>query len=238
MFTQPVYALSSIKTLAFQQTPITLTAGYKGLLFDERINPLKVGPDQITFSLPRPHVRLILCEPLHLHSRALPESVHANIASINLDASEMTLNNFRFSGLPWRDRYEQRVQPASPLTGMLTFDHRIVRASLLDLSVHGVGVMIEREPDSMPDPKVKSSVDVNIQLDSQTRLSMPGETAYIRKGGTLLLNLGLRLSPTTYQESILESFVARRKVQIMCELQQLVREKNQSTRNGGQISIK
>ncbi len=238
MITQPINATNSIKTLAFQQTPITLTASYKGLLFDERINPLKVGLDQITFSLPRQHVVLILCDPLILHSRALPESVRANMSSIDLSVGEMALTNFRFSGVPWRDRYEQRVQPVLPLNAMLTIDNRIINASLIDLSLHGAGVLIEGEQGQMPDPQIKSSIDINFQLDRLTRLSMRCGVSHVRRGGSNLLSLGLRLFPTSYQESLLEPYITKRKLEIMYELQELVREKMQTIRLAGRITFR
>lgn len=225
MFNQPVNALMSIKMLAFQQTPLTLTTSFKGVLFDEKIKPLKVSADQIIFSTPRQHILLTMRDPLYLHSNALPESVRASLVNLNTSACEMALTNFRFSGNPWRDRYEQRIQPVAPLTAMLTIDKRIYQAKLIDLSLHGAGVMINGGAEPLPAPALKSSIDINFQLDRQTRLSMPGAVAYVRKGGTFLLNLGLRLFPTSSQETLLESYITRRKIEIMSELHQQARER-------------
>jgi hypothetical protein len=230
MLNQPVNALISIKTLAFQQIPLTLTTGYRGLLFDERIKPLKISADQIVFSAPRQHILITLGDPLYLHSHALPESVRASLLCLNTAAGEMTLTNFRFSGIPWRDRCEQRVQPVKPLNAMLTIDRRIYQASLVDLSLHGAGVTINGENEQAPMPALKSSIDINFQLDSQTRLSMRSTVAYVRKGGACLVNLGLRLFPTPNQEILLESFITRRKIEIMNELQQQARERMDSGR--------
>jgi hypothetical protein len=79
-------------------------------------------------------------------------------------------------------------------------------------------------------PALKSSIDINFQLDSQTRLSMRSTVAYVRKGGACLVNLGLRLFPTPNQEILLESFITRRKIEIMNELQQQARERMDSGR--------
>ncbi len=225
MFNQPVNALMSIKMLAFQQTPLTLTTSYKGVLFDEKIKPLKVGADQITFSAPRQHILITMRDPLYLHSNALPESVRASLLSINTNACEMALTNFRFSGCPWRDRHEQRIQPAVPLAAMLTIDKRIYQAKLTDLSLHGGGVMINGGTEPLPSPAIKSSIDINFQLDSQIRLSMPAAVVYVRKGGAFLLNLGLRLFPTSSQETLLETYITKRKIEIMSELHQQARER-------------
>ncbi len=235
MFNQPVNALISIKTLAFQQTPITLTTNFKGLLLDDRLKPLRVGPEQITFSSPRQQILLTLREPLYLHSHALPESVRANLCSINNVAREITLANFRFSGTPWRDRLEQRVQPEQPLVAMVTIERRIYQASLIDLSLHGAGVMINGVNGEVPDPALKSPVDINFKLDSQTRLSMRSMVAYVRRGGSYLLNLGLRLIPTPNQEALLESYITKRKIEIMTELQQQVRERFETSRVEGRL---
>lgn len=225
MFNQPVNALMSIKLLAFQQTPLTLTTSYKGVLFDEKIKPLKVGADQIIFSAPRQHILITMRDPLYLHSNALPESVRSTLASLNPSACEMTLTNFRFSGSPWRDRYEQRVQPAKPLTAMLTIQKRIYQAKLIDLSLHGCGVTINGGAEPLPSPALKSQIDINFQLDSQTRLSMPASVVYLHRGGTFSLNLGLRLFPASGQETLLESYITKRKIEIMSELHQQARER-------------
>jgi hypothetical protein len=84
-------------------------------------------------------------------------------------------------------------------------------------------------------PALKSSIDINFQLDSQTRLSMRSTVAYVRKGGACLVNLGLRLFPTPNQEILLESFITRRKIEIMNELQQQARERMDSGRVVGRL---
>ncbi len=235
MFIQPVNALIPIKTLAFQQTPITLTTCYKGLLFDDKLKPLRVGSEQITFSSPRQQILLTLKDPLYLHSRALPESVRANLCSINNVAREITLANFRFSGAPWRDRYEQRVQPDQPLPAMVTIDRRIYQSSLVDLSLHGAGVIVNGAGSEVPEPALKSSVDINFQFDSQTRLSMRSLVVYVRRGATYMLNLGLILIPTPNQETMIESYITRRKIEIMTDLQQQARERFEMGRFEGRL---
>jgi hypothetical protein len=230
MFSQSASALHSLKSLAFQRIPITLASTYKGLLFDEKIEPLKVGPEQVIFSAPRQHVCMTLRDPIYLHSRALPESIRASLQALDTSACEIVLVNFRFSGNPWRDRFEQRVQPLLSIPAMITIDQRIVQASLTDLSLHGAGVSINFVNGQKIDPVVKSSIDINFQLDSQTRLSMRSTVAFTKKVGSSVLNLGLRLFPTPNQEICIGEFIARRKVEIMGELQQELRDRMESAR--------
>lgn len=220
MFTQPANAMHSIKTLAFQRIPISLACTYKGMLFDEKIAPLKVGPEQVTFSAPRQQVWATLCDPMHLHSRALAESVLASLQNLNPAASEMTLTNFRFTGNIWRDRYEQRVKPILPILAMITINQRIFQADLMDLSLHGAGLVVPLSETQATVPPLKTPVDINFQLDSMTRLAMRGSVAYARRVGTSMLNLGLRLFPVSNQEAALSTYITSRKIEIMGDLQQ------------------
>lgn len=220
MFTQPANAMHSIKTIAFQRIPISLACTYKGLLFDEKVTPLRVGADQVVFSAPRQQVCMTLRDTVHLHSRALPESIIANVQSMNLAVNEMILANFRFTGNIWRDRYEQRVQPILPIPAMITINNRILEASLTDLSVHGAGLIVSLAGTQSAEPALKTQVDINFQLDSFTRLAMRGSVAFARRIGASLLNLGLRLFPVPNQESSLNAFITNRKIEIMGDLSQ------------------
>jgi hypothetical protein len=229
MFTQPANAMHSIKTIAFQRIPISLACTYKGLLFDEKVTPLRVTPEQVVFSAPRQQMCGTLRDTAHLHSRALPESVLANVQSINYATNEMTLSNFRFTGKIWRDRYEQRVQPILPIPAMITINNHILEASLTDLSVHGAGLIVSLHDTLTNEPPAKAQVDINFQLDSVTRLAMRGSVAYARRIGASLLNLGLRLFPVPNQESTLNTYITNRKIEIMGDLSQENRGRTESS---------
>jgi len=60
-------ALQAVKSLAFQRIPVAVSSNYKGLFFEEKVAPLKVGPDYIVFKAPKPQICLSLRYQVWLH---------------------------------------------------------------------------------------------------------------------------------------------------------------------------
>ncbi len=112
-------ALQAVKSLAFQRVPLNLVSTYKGVHFIERIQPIKIGVDSITFRAPRLQVCVTLRDPVYLYSRVLPETVRAKPQLLNTSPQELRLSDFSFNGNLWFDRMEQRVQPDRPIEVML-----------------------------------------------------------------------------------------------------------------------
>ncbi|MHB0987419.1 MAG: PilZ domain-containing protein [Bellilinea sp.] len=218
MFTHPTYALQAVKSLAFQRIPIAVTGTYKGLFFEEKVAPLKVGPDYVVFRAPKSPMHRTLRDKVILHSHVLPQSVRTDLQSIDAIRSEITLTNFSFTGVYWRDRREQRIEPPAPLQASITFGKKPYRANLNNLSLHGAGLMVYFGDDECRDLAVKKPVEVSFHLGSQSVIHISGSVASIRQMDYTLAQLGIRLEPTSNQESWLENYIAKRKIEILNEL--------------------
>lgn len=216
-------ALPSIKALALQRIPISLTSSYKGLLFDEKVIPLRFGSNHVAFRAPSREVCCTLHDPVILHSRVLPETVRATTEAIDIGMGEVRLTNFEFTGTAWRDRSEQRIQPAKPILSTVKIEKNTYHANIANLSLHGAGLLVFLMEESVPVRLIGLPCDLHFLLDEQTPLSLQSRVITARMMGTSTLSLGLRLFPTATQEIWLENMIAHRKVEIMSELKHQVK---------------
>lgn len=217
-------ALQAVKSLAFQRVPLNLVSTYKGVHFIERIEPLKVGVDSITFRAPRLQVCLTLRDPVYLYSRVLPETVRARPQLINSSPHELRLSDFSFNGNLWFDRMEQRVQPDRSIEVTLRLHNRLYTATLRDFSLRGMGLMlfIGDQPDF--DVVVNTPVDLHFDLTPSTPIAFHGQVVCRRRVGATMMYLGLRIFPSEQQTRWLENYIVRRKLEILNELDDLINQ--------------
>src|SRR5574340_1572067 len=180
MLTPYTDASQAIKSLAFQSIPVALTSVYKGVLLEEKVAPLKINPDSITFRAPKMQICATMRTPVILHSKLLPESVRAQIQYINPRSGEICLSNFSFTGFYWQDRGEQRVEPADPVYATLTVYTQRYRSNLTNLSLHGAGLMIFLGDNLGSNLIAKSKVDLNFKLSEHNEFTVAGSIASIK----------------------------------------------------------
>jgi len=218
MLTHSNDALQAVKSLAFQRIPVAVTSTYKGLFFEEKVAPLKVGPDYVIFRAPKSQICRTLHDKVMLHSQVLPESVRTDLHSIDSTSREITLTNFSYTGAYWRDRHEQRIEPPAPLQAALIIEKNTYRANLNNLSLHGAGLLVYFGDDERRDLALKMRVEVCFQLSAQSDFHILGTIACIRQMDYTLAQVGVRLEPTSNQASWLENYIAKRKIEILNEL--------------------
>lgn len=211
-------AMQAIKSLAFQSIPVAVTSTYKGIFLEEKVAPIKVNPDSVTFRAPKKQICATMRTPVIIHSKVLPESVSAQVLYINPKAGEVCLSNFSFTGYYWQDRYEQRIEPDAPVYATLSVQQKHYRANLVNLSIHGAGLMIYLGDSTASELTPKTRVDVNFKLSMQNEFNISGVIASIKFLGYSLAQAGLRLNPTTNQEIWLENYISKRKIEILNEL--------------------
>lgn len=229
MLTPFTDASQAVKSLAFQSIPVAVTSTYKGVLLEEKVAPLKINPDSITFRAPKMQICATMRTPVILHSKLLPESVRAQIQYINPRSGEICLSNFSFTGCYWQDRGEQRVEPADPVYATLTVYTQRYRSNLTNLSLHGAGLMIFLGDNIGSNLIAKSKVDLNFKLSEHNEFTVAGSIASIKFLGYSLAQAGLILYPTANQEIWLEKYITTRKIAILDELDHQVVQAYTST---------
>ncbi|MRR28929.1 PilZ domain-containing protein [bacterium] len=228
MLTHSRDALQAVKSLAFQRIPVAITGTYKGLFFEEKVAALKVGPDAIIFKAPRPQLCLLLGEQVWLHSQLLPQSVRATLLPGASGSGEITLTNFSYTGAYWRDRLEQRIEPNAPVRAMVTFQKKSYPANLTNLSLHGAGLLVYLGDDTECSLSPRAAVEVCFTLSEENDFHLLGSVVGCRQMGYSVVQLGVRMQPTRNQVAWLENYIARRKIEILRELDEKVAYLNRS----------
>lgn len=221
-------ALQDVKSLAFQRIPVAVTGTYKGLFFEEKVAALKVGPDAIVFKAPQARVCLTMGDQVWLHSQVLPQSVRATRLSNTSNSGELTLTNFAYTGSYWRDRQEQRIEPHIPIRATLTVQEKSYTANLTNLSLHGAGLLVYIGDDAGCGLNPKAAVEVGFVLSEHNDFHILGTVAGCRQVGYSVVQVGLRLQPTSTQVTWLENYIASRKIEILHELDEKVAHSNRS----------
>lgn len=218
MLTQFTNAMQAVKSLAFQSIPIAVTSSYKGVFLEEKVAPLKINPDSVTFRTPRDQICATIRPPVLIHSKVLPESVRADVQFVNPKTGEICLSNFIFTGSYWQDRGEQRIEPNDPVYATLTVQQQRYRANLVNLSLHGACLMVFLGDSTAKELAPKANVEVNFKLSENNEFNITGLVASVKFLGYSLAQVGLRLTPTSRQETWLENYVTKRKIEILEEL--------------------
>jgi len=221
-------ALQAVKSLAFQRIPVAVSSNYKGLFFEEKVAPLKVGPDYIVFKAPKPQICLSLRYQVWLHSQVLPESVRATLQTIHTANGEITLTNFSYTGDYWRDRQEQRIEPAKPVHAKVNLAKQSFPANLTNLSLHGAGLLVYLGDSTDRSLVPRSPIEVCFTLSEHIDFHILGTIASCRQMGYSVIQVGVRLQPTLNQVAWLENYIANRKIEILHELDEKVAHSSSS----------
>ena len=219
MFTQKDDALHAVKTLAFQRTSFGLASSYKGMLFNEKVQPMQVGMDYVIFKSPSPKICLILGETVYLYSHVLPETVRATPQLVSRSSCELRLTDFAYTGTLWFDRLEQRVQPEGQVYVDMLFNHHFYRAVLKDISANGIGLLVQMSPDQQADIITNTPIDFNFELDAHDHYTLHGTVVHRRSISPWLVDVGLRVFTTPTQKARIENFLGRRKMNILAEIE-------------------
>jgi len=222
MLTHSRDAMQAVKSLAFQRIPVAVTSTYKGLFFEEKVAPLKVGLDYIVFKAPKPQICLALRYQVWLHSQVLPESVRATLQTVHTANGEITLTNFVYTGDYWRDRQEQRIEPANPVRATVNLAKQSFPANLTNLSLHGAGLLVYLGENTDRGLVPRSPIEVCFTLSEHIDFHIQGTIASCRQMGYSVIQVGVRLQPTLNQVAWLENYIAKRKIEILQEMDQKV----------------
>jgi hypothetical protein len=222
MLTHSRDAMQAVKSLAFQRIPVAVTSTYKGLFFEEKVAPLKVGPDYIVFKAPKPQICLSLRYQVWLHSHVLSESVRATLQTVHSASGEITLTNFAYTGDFWRVRQEQRIEPANPVHAMVNVAKKAFPANLTNLSLHGAGLLVHLGDNTDRDLVPRSPIEVCFTLTEQNNFHILGTIASCRQMGYSVIQVGVHLQPTLNQVAWLENYITKRKMEILQEMDEKV----------------
>ncbi len=202
------------------ETPLVMTTSYQGMILSQEIKTVAVDKHRAVFQALDLGVCAALEGCVHLHCYFLSKPVKARVSDLYARRGMFSLSNFSYIEGTWRERLHERVQPKEPTYVSLRYRRMDFRASLLDISLCGMGVLLCTSDDPEFEFKANSSVCTDFQTSPNFKwIKLGGAIHYQKKLSNSIARLGIRLYPKLEQARQLERYIANRKTEIMEELE-------------------
>ena len=213
--------LTLLDSHADQKSSLAMTKSYWGMILSQDINTVAVDKHRAVFQALDRDFCAALEGCVHLHSHFLPKPVKARVRDPSVRRGMFTLSDFSYIEGDWKERLHERVQPKEPTYVSLCYRRENIRASLLDISLSGMGVLVCISDDHELEFQPNSSVCTDFQTSPTFRWTkLGGAIHYQQKMSRSIARLGIRLYPKIEQARQLEKYIANRKAEIMEEFDQ------------------
>lgn len=213
--------LSFFDSLARQNSSLLMTKAYRGITLTKKIKTILVDKQRVVFQAFERDICAALKGSVHLHSQLLIRPVKARVKDQSVSKGSFSLFDFSYIKGDWNYRQYERVQPKDPTYVILNYQNRAIRASLLDISINGMGVLVgssdDRELEFKPNTSIRSDLQ-NSPIFGWTKLG--GAIHYQQTVADSIVRLGIRLYPKVQQSRQLEKYIDNRKAEISDELDQ------------------
>ena len=206
---------------ADRQSSLVMTNSYRGMILSQEIKPVAVDKHRAVFQAYDLDICAVLEGCVHLHSSLLPKPVRAKVRDLSVRQGMFSLTDFVYIDWDWKDRLHDRVQPKEPTYVSLHYRQKVIRASMLDISIRGMGLLVCSSEGQELDFEPNASVCTDFETSPAYRWAkLGGAIHYQQKLSKSIARLGVRLYPKIEQARQLEKYISRRKSEIMDELNQ------------------
>ncbi|UCF29558.1 MAG: hypothetical protein JSW42_07795 [Chloroflexota bacterium] len=213
--------LAIFNSHADQKSSLVMTNSFRGMIFSQEIKPVAVDNYRAVFQAYDLDICAALEGCVHLHSSVLPKPVKAKVRDLSIRQGMFSLTDFDYNDGDWKDRLHDRVQPKEPTYVSLNYRQMNIRASMLDISIRGMGVLVCSSEEQGLDFQPNSCVCTDFETSPNFRWAkLGGAVHYQQKLSSSLARLGIRLYPKIEQARQLEKYISLRKAEIMEELNQ------------------
>lgn len=213
--------LSFFDSLASQNVSLLITKAYRGIILSKQIKTILVNQQRVVFQAFDRGICAALKGRVHLHSQHLIRPIKARVKDQSVSKGLFSLFHFSYLSGEWKDRSHERVQPKDPTYVTLKYHDLAIRASMVDISLNGMGVLVGKSECN----DVEFQPNTSICSDFQTSPSfgwtkLGGAIHYQQQVSDSIVRLGIRLYPKVEQVQQLERYILTRKAEIMDELDQ------------------
>lgn len=203
------------------KSSLVITRSYQGMILRQEIEPVAIDQQRAVFMALDPCTCTGLEGSVHLHSYCLSKPVKARVKDLSARTGMFSLSDFSYVEGDWKERLHERVQTKKPTYVTMRFKEGIFRASLLDVSLNGMGLLVGISAD----PEINFHPNCSVCIDFQTSPNfkwekLGGAIHYQQKVSRLIVRLGIRLYPKLEQARKLEKYIKNRMLEIMDELDQ------------------
>jgi hypothetical protein len=213
--------LAFFDSLLGQSSSLLISKAYRGITLTRKIKTMMVNQQGVVFKAFDRDICTAIKGRVYLHSQLLIKPVMARVKDQPISKGLFSLFDFSHIQGEWKDRNYERVQPKDPTYISLNHRNMAVRASLLDISLNGMGVLVG----SSDDHKLDFQPNNGIRSDFQTSpnfgwTKLGGAIHYQQKVAKSIVRLGIRLYPKVEQHRQLKEYIDNRKAEILDELDQ------------------
>ena len=192
--------LAFFDSLAGQNSSLLMTKAYQGITLTKKIKKVLVNQQGVLFQAFDRDICAALKGRVHLHSQLLIRPVKAMVKDQPVSKGLFSLFDFSHIKGDWYYRQYERVQPKDPTYVTLNYQNMDIRASILDISINGMGVLVG----SSEDHKLEFQPNTGIRSDFQISptfgwTKLGGAIHYQQKVADTIVRLGIRLYPKVEQ---------------------------------------
>lgn len=196
-----------------------LSSPYKGLMLTDQVKILHIGKEYGVFEASNHAVYSGFKDCVYLHGGNLHNTVKASIDEVNTRRSWITLSQFKPLPTDWRERRDERVQPARRIQAQISCTSHMCTGSVDNISLSGLGVLIYHPGDRPIRQEIGIKVRVELQIKEDiSPLKFDALVMSILPISRNLAKVGLQFIPTRKLLLSLEPFVNHRKQEIFDEL--------------------
>lgn len=157
--------------------------------------------------------------PLFIKLNRTEKALSCRLSDLLVYSGRLILNDFRIMDQTWIDRQSDRVQPRLPIFVSLVNGKKTTRANLFDLSVTGMCILLDKNCVEDPDKILDSKLQILLTLPTcKTACKITGLVVQCRPISNNLLRLGMDITMSNKDRSIVAHYLTERKREILDEL--------------------
>lgn len=227
MLSQTEFPISQIVAMFWELfkrgRSVTLKNSFHGLPVQHKARISMIGQDCLAVVV---HPHQVVCIALErktvISNKHLPMAVQAKPFSLDVKNGEVVLGRFKALDPLSERRLVSRIQPLQTIPVTIIQRERRIEAQLADLSLAGLGALIENNPGTV---RLDPGGVVNLVFEPPglgVRLSLEGDVAYVhRKRGTQLYRAGFAIQPGASDQEILNEYLMHSRQELLRELERL-----------------
>ena len=217
----PCEVLGDLSFSGREPESIKLVKPFKGMLLNQDVLVLDTTPNSATFKATNLKMYAALEGQIYLHSQVFPKPMAAHILDLNYGKGTLVVSDFTYIEGEWKERQCERVRVKDPTYISVCWRQMKIRASLENISAIGMGILAYKPEERGLRLQTGSRVQIDFQLSPHSNMAgLKGRVVYVQPVDGSLVKLGIRLHPNALEARSLESYVTRRKVEILEELTQ------------------
>jgi len=207
--------LSLIQKIKDKNEEVDIIDFYKELPIVLKSKILKIFDEKIVVSIYAGKFSYLKKEEIvYLKHPYFPKPIKANIFDLDPKSETLTLYNFIFSEIEQDKRRFVRVQPEKIIEVNLSFENRVFKGYIKDISIGGIGVYLE----NIEDLKKESELEIFFLLSSKP-VKTKGKVKYIQKTDNFnILGIDYFSNLDIKTEETISSYITHRQFEILKEL--------------------